>query len=212
MGFYIPGGELTKGSVVLKSAQDVLAYWLDELGPKGWYAGGDALDAEIRERFLSTWERARDGGLGLWLTCPSETLAYLIVTDQMSRNIFRNEADAFTLDGAARAAAKLAINKGWDLKIDEPARQFFYLPLMHAENQIDQDRAVRLINDRMPETGADNIDHARAHREIIRRYGRFPFRNKALGRESTPAELAFMSGSGYGDILREVQAEGTVAA
>lgn len=196
----------------MKSAQDVLAYWLDELGPKGWYAGGEALDAEIRDRFLDTWERAKDGGLGLWLTCPSETLAYLIVTDQMSRNMFRNEALAFKMDHAARAAAKMAINKGWDMKIDEPARQFFYLPLMHAENQIDQDRAVRLIHDRMPETGADNIDHARAHREIIRRYGRFPYRNEALGRKNTQAEVAFMSGSGYGDILREVQTLNTAAA
>jgi len=198
--------------VVVKSAQDVLAYWLDELGPKGWYAGGDALDAEIRDRFLETWNAANDGGLGLWLTCPSETLAYIIVTDQMSRNIFRNNARAFALDQAARAAAKLAINKGWDMKIDEPARQFFYLPLMHAENQIDQDRAVRLINDRMPLTGVDTFDDARAHREIIRRHGRFPFRNEALGRTSTPAEKDFMSGGGYGDILRFVQSQDTVAA
>lgn len=196
----------------MKSAQDVLAYWLDELGPKGWYAGGDALDAEIRERFLTTWEAASNGALGMWLTCPSETLAYIIVTDQMPRNMFRNDAKAFALDNAARAAAKMAINKGWDMRIDEPARQFFYLPLMHTESQIDQDRAVRLIHDRMPDTGEGTIDHARAHREIIRRYGRFPYRNAALDRNSTEAEVAFMSGGGYADILHEVQSEKTEAA
>ena len=196
----------------MMSAQDVLAYWLDELKPKDWYAGGDAFDADIRKRFLDVWERAHSGSLGLWLTCPSEALAYIIVTDQMSRNIHRGSADAFVLDDVARAAAKMAINKGWDMKIDEPARQFFYMPLMHSENQIDQDRAVRLIHDRMPETGARMIDHARAHREIIRKFGRFPYRNAALARAHTPAENAFIAGGGYGGILRQIQSEETVAA
>ena len=191
----------------VKNAQDVLAFWIDEVGPKGWYAGGDALDAQIRDRFLETWDRAADGNLGLWLTCPSETLAYIIVTDQMSRNMFRNDAKAFETDAIAMAAAKLAINNDWDMRIDEPARQFFYLPLMHSENLSDQDRAVRLIHTRMPKTGADNIDHAKAHREIVRLYGRFPFRNAALGRVSTQAEQDFMVGGGYGAILRKVQAE-----
>jgi len=191
----------------MKSAQDVLAFWLDEVGPEGWYAGGDALDAEIKSRFLSTWERAADGHLGLWLTCPSEALAYVIVTDQMSRNIFRNQARAFETDAIAMAAAKLAINHDWDMKINEPARQFFYLPMMHSENLSDQDRAVRLIHTRMPETGQNNIDHAKAHREIIRQFGRFPYRNAALGRVSTQAEQDFMSNGGYGAILQRLQAE-----
>lgn len=191
----------------MKTPKEVLAYWLDEVGPKGWYAGGDTLDAEIREKFGTTWDKAAAGHLGLWLTCPSETLAYIIVTDQMSRNIFRNEAEAFETDALAMAAAKLAIKNDWDKKIDEPARQFFYLPLMHSENLSDQERAVRLIHTRMPETGADNIYHAKAHREIIRLFGRFPFRNAALGRVSTQAEQDFMSGGGYGAVLRKVQAE-----
>lgn len=191
----------------MKTPQEVLAYWLDEVGPEGWYAGGDALDAEVRAKFLSTWEHAADGNLGLWLTCPSETLAYIIVTDQMPRNIHRNEAKAFETDAIAMAAAKLAINNDWDMRIDEPARQFFYLPLMHSENLPDQDRAVRLIHTRMPETGGDNIDHAKAHREIIRLFGRFPFRNAALGRVSTQAEQDFMSSGGYGAVLRKLQAE-----
>ena len=191
----------------MKTPQEVLAYWLDEIGPKGWYAGGDALDADIRTKFLTTWEAAADGSLGLWLTCPSETLAYIIVTDQMSRNIHRYGAQAFETDKIAMAAAKLAINNDWDMKIDEPARQFFYLPLMHSENRSDQERAVRLIHTRMPETGVNNIDHAKAHREIIRLFGRFPFRNAALGRVSTQAEQDFMSNGGYGAVLRKVQAE-----
>ncbi len=84
------------------------------------------------------------------------------------------------------------------MKIDEPARQFFYLPLMHAENLSDQDRAVRLIHTRMPETGEGNRDHACAHRAVIREFGRFPYRNAALGRRTTPAEQVFLNDGGYG--------------
>jgi len=191
----------------VKTPKEVLAYWLDEIGPKGWYAGGAALDADIRDKFLSTWERAADGNLGLWLTCPSEALAYIIVTDQLSRNIHRNKAEAFDTDPIALAAAKLAINNDWDMRINEPARQFFYLPLMHSENLPDQDRAVRLIHTRMPETGHMNLADAKAHREIIRLYGRFPFRNAALQRVSTQAEQDFMQAGGYGEVVRKVKAE-----
>jgi len=192
----------------LKTPQDVLAYWLDEVSPSVWYKQDDAVDADITDRFKDTWEQAADGALGLWLTCPSETLAYIILCDQFPRNMFRDDARAFETDASARAAAKMAIDKDWDLRIDEPGRQFFYLPLMHSENLADQDRAVRLIHDRMPETGHNNIDHAKAHRAIIRDYGRFPFRNAALDRSSNAAEVAFMSGGGYGDILRAVKSDG----
>lgn len=185
--------------------QDVLSFWLDECSPEDWYRADDALDAEISDRFLTTWERAAQGGLGMWLTCPSETLAYIILLDQFSRNMYRGSPDAFKLDPAARSAAKMAIKREWDMRIDEPARQFFYLPLMHSENQCDQDRAVRLFHTRMPETGHMNIDHARAHREIIRRFGRFPYRNDALSRASNSQEQRFLEEGGYGAILREIQ-------
>ncbi len=185
--------------------QDVLSFWLDECGPEDWYKSDDHFDAEIRERFLPTWQRAAEGGLGMWLTNPSETLAYIILIDQFSRNMFRGSFKSFMLDPAARSAAKMAIKREWDTRIDEPARQFFYLPLMHSENQCDQDRAVRLFHTRMPETGHNNIDHARAHREVIRRYGRFPYRNDALGRTSNAQEQEFLKNGGYGAIVREIQ-------
>lgn len=151
----------------------VLGYWLDELGPVGWYDGTEAVDAAIRDRFLTAWQDARDGAYGLWLTFPTGALAYVLLTDQFPRNMFRNDGQAFATDRQALAAAKAAINHGWDMRIGEPARQFFYLPLMHSENLADQDRAVRLIKERMPDTGASNLLHARAHREIIRQFGRF---------------------------------------
>ena len=190
---------------------EILAYWLDEVGQDGWYKGGEALDAEIKERFEPALEKANAGACGLWLTYPAGTLAYIILTDQFTRNMYRGQGRAFDADPSARAASKIAISRDWDLRIDEPARQFFYMPLMHSENLIDQDRAVRLILTRMPETGDHNLLHAKAHREIIRRYGRFPYRNAALGRASTAAEEAFLSGDGYGGILRELEAQAELA-
>jgi len=189
----------------MTTPDEVLAYWLDEKGPPAWYAGGDDLDAEIRDKFLDTWQRAADGGLSLWLTHAAGTLAYIIITDQFSRNMHRGSGLSFATDRAARSAAKMAIKREWDMRIDEPARQFFYMPLMHSECLSDQDRAVRLVKTRMPKTGADNIDHARAHREIIRMFGRFPFRNAALGRNSSPEEDAFMSEGGYRGIMDKLQ-------
>ena len=106
----------------------------------------------------------------------------------------------------ALAAAKIAIKRGWDLKVDEPARQFFYLPLMHSENLCDQERCVRLMCERMPVHGPDNLLHARAHREVIRQFGRFPYRNDALGRKTTPAEQVFLDDGGYGAAYRAQQA------
>ena len=191
----------------MANPEEVLAFWLDEIGPDGWYTGGEDLDKDITTRFLDTYERACQGALSLWLTYPSGTLAYIILTDQFPRNMFRGDAKSFAADGVALAAAKMAIKKGWDQRIDEPARQFFYLPLMHSECLVDQDRAVRLIMTRMPQEGAGNLIHAKAHREVIRKFGRFPYRNEALGRETPPAEVEYLEKGGYGATVRELQAE-----
>ena len=191
----------------MTNPEDVLAYWLDELSPEDWYRGGEALDQQIRNKFESTCQDVKSGSLGLWLTFASGTLAYILVTDQFTRNIYRDQGQAFALDPMARAAAKAAISRGWDLRIDPPARQFFYLPLMHSENLCDQDRAVRLMLTRMSDSDGSNLLHAQAHREIIRQFGRFPFRNKALGRKSTPAEVTFLDQGGYRTVLRDLQAK-----
>lgn len=190
----------------MRSPEDVLAYWLDELSPKDWYLGGDALDQHIRDRFLATWEAAQEGSCGLWLTYSTGTLAYLLLNDQFPRNMFRGSGKAFASDDGARAAAKAAIAHGWDLKIDAPARQFFYLPLMHSENLCDQDRSVRLFLKRMPDSGGSNLLHAKAHREVIRRFGRFPYRNEALNRVTTPAEAEFLDHGSYGSVVQELKA------
>lgn len=195
---------------MMTSPDNVLTFWLDDVGPDGWYAGGNSLDQTIRERFSSLYERACAGALSLWLTFPNGTLAYIILTDQFPRNMFRDTAKAFATDGVAKAAAKAAISKGWDMRIEEPARQFFYMPLMHSENPQDQDRAVRLFKTRMPESGDENLPHACAHREVIRRYGRFPTRNAALGRECSSDEQAYLDDGGYGTIVRALKESETV--
>jgi uncharacterized protein (DUF924 family) len=190
----------------MANPEEILAFWLDEVGPKGWYESSPELDGTIRDRFQDDWTRAKEGALSLWLTYPSGTLAYIILTDQFPRNMFRGSGEAFATDGISRAVAKMAIDRGWDMRIDEPARQFFYLPLMHSECLADQERCVRLMMTRMPETGAHNLVHARAHREVIRRFGRFPYRNEALARPTQGAEAAFLAEGGYGAMVREMEA------
>ncbi|MFV0359798.1 DUF924 family protein [Tropicimonas sp.] len=184
---------------------EVAAFWIDEVGPKGWYEVSDRLDAEIRERFLPTWEAALAGDLDGWAEDAATVLAFLVVTDQFPRNMFRGDGRSFATDPLARAAASYAIERRWDLTVREPGRQFFYLPLEHSEMLSDQDRCIRLITERMPETGAENLLHARAHRQIVARFGRFPFRNAALGRLTLPSEQVFLDQGGYGAVVRAMQ-------
>ncbi|MCX7288507.1 MAG: DUF924 domain-containing protein [Rhodobacterales bacterium] len=175
---------------------DVLEFWLHEIGPDGWYAGGEVVDARCRERFADLWQAAQDGGLEHWVDGTVGTLAYLIVTDQIPRNIHRGTALAFATDPLALAAARTALAKGWDLAAPEPERQFFYMPFEHSEDPADQVQAVRLLTERLT-SDPDMALHARAHQEIIRRYGRFPTRNQALGRTSTAEEQAYLDSGGY---------------
>ncbi|MEI4487276.1 DUF924 family protein [Frigidibacter sp. MR17.14] len=180
----------------MATADEILDYW-QELGPEGWYKGSDEIDAEIRDRFTADWEAAARGDREGWLTDARGALAYLILTDQFPRNIFRGEARAYATDGMARAAADLACARGWDMDWPEPIRQFFYLPYMHAEDPDLQAHCIALLSERMPETGAGNVDHARAHAWVIERFGRFPYRNPHLGRDTTEDEQTFLDAGGY---------------
>ncbi|NIZ13714.1 DUF924 family protein [Phaeobacter sp. HF9A] len=184
--------------------EQILEFWLDQVGEQGWYRQDDALDQDIRERFETTWRKACEGSYSLWLTYPSGTLAYIILMDQFPRNMFRGSAKAFSSDQAALAVAKAAVDRKWDLKIDEPARQFFYLPMMHSESLCDQERCVRLMHERMPKSGGPNLLHARAHREVIRLFGRFPYRNEALHRNSTAPERDYVNAGGYGATVQDM--------
>lgn len=190
------------------SPYEVLEFWLEEVGPKGWYIADTDLDNRITERFGAAWEAAGTGTYTKWRTCAKGALAYIILTDQFPRNMFRGSGKAFATDQLALAAAKSAIPRKWDLRTAEPQRQFFYLPLMHSESLSDQERCVRLMMSRMPESGAGNLLHARAHRQVIRQFGRFPYRNDALARRSTPLEGDYVAAGGYGETVRLLQAAG----
>ncbi|WP_311199723.1 DUF924 family protein [Jannaschia sp. M317] len=183
--------------------EEVLHFWLEECGPQEWYAGGDALDARIRDRFAAVWEAARDRKLEGWRCTARGTLALLILCDQFPRNMFRGQPKAFATDAYARRVASVGISRNMDRDIGGKAQQFFYLPFEHSESLTDQERAVRLILLRME--APDSLLHARAHRQVIRDFGRFPFRNTALGRQSSRAELSFLEGGAYGGVLRELQ-------
>ncbi|PWE30485.1 DUF924 domain-containing protein [Maritimibacter sp. 55A14] len=196
----------------MQRPDDVLDYWLNKLGPEGWYEVDPAVDAEIRDKFEPAWHAAQAGVCAEWMSHPRSALALLILLDQMPRNMFRGTGRAFASDKLALAMAKRAIDLGWDMRAGEPERQFFYLPLMHAECLCDQERCVRLMLTRMPESGAANLLHAKAHREEIRRFGRFPHRNAMLERATTGPEAAYLKGGGYGSTVRGLQQTEAVSA
>ncbi len=183
----------------------IINFWLNDVGPAGWYNGGEALDEDIRRRFMAGWRTARLGGLDSWMIDPAGSLALLILLDQFPRNMFRGDERSFSADAKARRLAKLAIGRGHDLATDEDARLFYYLPLMHSECLNDQDRSVRLTAARLSGRGT-SLQHARAHREVIRRFGRFPFRNDALGRKTTEPERLWLNAGGYGAVIAELAA------
>lgn len=180
----------------MPDAEEILDFWLREVGPDRWYDADRTLDATIAARFGETVKAAARGELDRWILSPRSALALLIALDQFPRNIHRGDCAAFGCDARAIALTKRALNVGHDLKIDEPERQFFYLPLMHSESLADQDRCVRMVMIRMPLTGAETLRAAIEHRDTIRRFGRFPARNAALRRRNTPSETAQMAADG----------------
>jgi uncharacterized protein (DUF924 family) len=172
-------------------ADAVLRFWFRGAeARKEWFVKDPAFDDEIRRRFLPLWEQAAAGGLVAWPAWRDDWLAYVVLCDQFPRNMFRGEARAFATDARALSAARSAIAKGWDRALAEVERTFAYLPFEHSEVLADQERALELFE------GHPNREWAVRHWEVIRRFGRFPHRNAALGRESTAAEAEFLGQAG----------------
>jgi len=172
---------------------EVLAFWR-AAGPERWFEKDAAFDAEIRSRFLATYEAAVAGRLAGWEATPEGALALLIVLDQFPRNMFRGDARTYAADSLARAIADRAIANGFDQRVPETERQFCYLPFMHSETLVDQERCLRLSQQY---GDAEFSKYAELHADIVRRFGRFPHRNVMLGRTTTPAEQAFLDGGGF---------------
>jgi uncharacterized protein (DUF924 family) len=172
---------------------DVLAFWR-KAGPDRWYAQHEAFDTDVRRRYLELWQRATAGELIAWEQSDDGALALVIVLDQFPRNMFRGDARAFSSDTMARDIASRAIDRGTDARIAEDLREFLYMPLMHSEQLLDQLRCVGLFR----AAGAtDNLKYAEDHAAIIRRFGRFPHRNRILGRPTTAEEQAFLDEGGF---------------
>ena len=177
-------------------ASAVLRFWFD-CDRKAWFEKNPAFDEEIRDRVLHLHEQALDEELGTWRQAPDSCLALVILLDQFPRNMFRGTAKAFAADALARATARVILDKGWDKAMTPDERMFAYLPFEHSESLADQELCLALMTQisLFPET-ADLPKWAEAHLTIIRRFGRFPHRNAALGRESTPEELEFLKQPG----------------
>jgi uncharacterized protein (DUF924 family) len=177
------------GIIRAVAPSDVLDFWFKQ-DRKAWFAKNPAFDEHIRARFLPLVERALNQELAAWHEEPAGCLALVILLDQFPRNMFRGTAKAFAGDPLARAAAKAILAQGWDKAYTEDEKTFAYLPFEHSESLEDQELSLRLFS------GNANFEWARRHHAIIQRFGRFPHRNAALGRESTPEEIAFLKEPG----------------
>jgi len=171
----------------------LLAFWLGA-GQKNWYLQSDEFDAACGT-FVGMWERARDGGCDAWGQTAAGSLALTILLDQIPRNVFRGSPRQFETDGKAVAVAQAAVAAGHDKVQLLPVRLFHYLPFEHAEDVALQEHCLDLLR---PLKDQDAYYWALVHADAIRRFGRFPHRNKVLGRESTAAELAYLETGGFG--------------
>jgi uncharacterized protein (DUF924 family) len=172
---------------------EILAFWRDA-GRDRWYASDDAFDAEVRRRYLDLWQKAAAGELLSWEASDDGMLALVIVLDQFPRNMFRGDGQTYSSDHLAREAARRAISRGMDARIDPSLREFLYMPFMHSEHLPDQLHCVELFR---KSGNAENLKYAEQHADIIRRFGRFPHRNRVLGRATTPDEQAFLDDGGF---------------
>lgn len=172
----------------MRTAEDVIRFWFVEHGQDDWFGGKPEFDVALAAEFAETHRKAALGEAWQWRRTPEGRLAEIIVLDQFSRQLHRGSPEAFAQDKMAVALAQEAITAGADQAVDISRRMFLFMPFMHAESLMIQDEGRRHFE----QFGPDMLKFMTGHRDCIARFGRFPFRNKALGRESTPAELAYM--------------------
>jgi uncharacterized protein (DUF924 family) len=180
--------------------QEILNFWFGHRDESSygkprqfWFASDREFDIAVRSHFQTDYELAASGKLDEWKNSPQSCLALIILLDQIPRNMFRGEPKAFATDSQALSAAKHAVNRGFDGELLPVQRWFIYLPFEHSENLADQHQSVELWHglSEYPDC-ADAINYAIQHLKIIERFGRFPHRNKILGRETTPEEAEFL--------------------
>lgn len=175
------------------SADDIRAFWFDEAGPTRWFKRSRTFDELCRDRFLCTFEAAMRGECWAWRQTPAGRCAEIILLDQFSRNLFRDSPRAFAQDSMALALAQEAVASGDHLRMNADERYFTYMPYMHSESLAIHSEAQRLFE---ALGNAEALRYEVAHRELLERFGRYPGRNAALGRDSTEEELAHLQEHG----------------
>jgi uncharacterized protein (DUF924 family) len=175
------------------NANDILHFWR-EAGPTKWFRKSDRFDDAIRLKFEPVHHAAARGEYDAWAATAEGALALLLLLDQFPRNLYRHSAHAFATDGKARAVARAGVAAGFHRDVDPQLRQFFVLPFEHSEDMADQDEARRLAAELADPDTTKWVD---LHRDIIARFGRFPHRNAALGRVTTPKEQEFLDEGGF---------------
>ncbi len=172
------------------SVERLIEFWFSDRVRPLWFRSTPEFDAELRADYLATVEAAAEGRLADWERTAEGALALVIVLDQLPLNIFRGESRCFATEAAALAVAERAVAAGLDAGLSDEQKVFLYMPYMHSENPLDQDRAVALYQ----AAGLDGqLKYAQHHLDIVRRFGRFPHRNAILGRKSTEEEQVWLA-------------------
>lgn len=172
------------------NSKDILHFWFEELTPADHFKKSDELDEQIKQQFSEVHQKIVALECEDWRETPDGTLAYVIVLDQFSRNMFRDTPESFAHDAQALAAAENAVELGFDKLIPEDQRAFLYMPYMHSEDREVHETAIELFTDLGNE---DNLKYEKLHKRIIDEFGRYPHRNEILGRKSTEEELEFLA-------------------
>jgi len=170
---------------------EINRFWFEELDAQQWFQSSTQVDEDIKERFLTTYEMARDGLCNNWSVDAEGALALIIVLDQFPRHMFRGAPAAFATDQDALLVAKQAVHKGFDQILEPVKRGFLYLPFQHSEVLQDQKKSVELFGAMAHDNPAGDM-YAKRHYVPIEKFGRFPHRNQVLGRDSTDEEIEFL--------------------
>ncbi|MBV8681927.1 MAG: DUF924 domain-containing protein [Caulobacteraceae bacterium] len=175
----------------------IVGFWRDA-GEKAWFRRSAKFDESVRIRFEVVHLEASRGNFASWGGSAEGALALVLLFDQFPRHIYRGSAHAFATDGLARSAADRAITDGFDLAFETDLQPFFYLPFEHHEDAGSQARSVELSTQHAERSGrTDYLRYARLHADLIARFGRFPHRNKVLGRVSTAEEIEYLASGGF---------------
>jgi uncharacterized protein (DUF924 family) len=178
-----------------QNGEAVLRFWFEETKPYQWFRRDWRFDETVRTRFGALHEAAAQGKLEVWRAHPRYSLSLIIILDQFSRNLYRDSRQAFAQDAHALSVAREALSRRFDSLVDDKRRAFFYMPFMHTEDLSVQEACVALFKARLPTTM--NVPFAVEHRDIVKRFGRFPHRNKVFGRKSAPEEIRFLRKGGF---------------